>query len=541
MINYLLELGVVHVALFFGYWLFLRKEQQYGGMRSYLIASTLLALVIPLLKLPKLFSFSQAPLVMTPMDAMPMNVMSMDVVSIAPATAESGMGYSLVIWTYITLTSFFLLKFLSSIVYLVWLERKSRREKFNRLTIRRVRDIKGSFTFFNWIFLSDEIDPRQDDYEVILNHEKAHASRGHTYDLIFFELFKACFWWLPTAWIVLKETKKIHEYQADAVAIQTCDVDTYSSILISCTLKTNGLKLACSFHGGLIQKRLEAMKQQAKNVSPWKLAVLSVLGAALFVVLACSEEKSVDKAQEDVFTVVETYAEFEGGVAAFNAHIMKEIRYPLQARQAGVEGRLDVEFVVDKDGSVSEAEVICGHPESSLCQGHPHPRPFVNIGAGCDEEAVRTVKSVTRFKPAAQNGRPVRVRMVVPVVFQLKAGETNPDNSPQGMVIVGKIQPKNSKLTVETRYANGEWVGTVYDEERNELPGANIVVPGTTLGTKSAWDGTFKLRGEDGYGILVSFVGYDPTVVVPSLVGPGKNWQEILNHPKFNQHTWPEL
>lgn len=509
MINYLIELAVVHVALFFGYWLFLRKEQQYAWMRAYLITSTILALAIPLLKLPKLFSVSQDPLVMMPTEAMPMEAPSLDAVSIAPAPAASSWGYELVIWTYITVSTFFLLKFLSGIVYLVWLERKSRREKVNGLTIRSVGNIKGSFTFFSWIFLSDEIDPRQHDYELILKHEEAHASLGHTYDLIFFELFKACFWWLPTAWIVVKETKKIHEYQADAVAIKTCDVDRYSSILISSTLKTNGLRLASSFHDGLILKRLKAMKQQAKNVSPWKLAALTVLCASLVIALACSEEKSIDKADE-IFTVVEAYPEFEGGVAAFNAHIMKEIRYPLQARQAGVEGRVDVQFVVGKDGSISHVEAMRG------------------IGADCDEEAVRVVKSLPRFKPATQNGKPVRVRMVVPIVFELKAGETNSDNSAQGMIIIEEMQSRNYKLTVEANYENGAWTGTVYDQWWEALPGANIVVPGTTAGTTSAENGTFKLEAEEGHSIVVSFVGYGPVAFVTAFE-QSKNWQEAID------------
>lgn len=101
MINYLIELALVHVALFFGYLLFLRKEQQYARMRSYLVASTILALSIPLLKFPKLFSFSQDPLVMMPVEAM-----SLDAVSIAPAAAASSSGYELLIWTYITVSSF---------------------------------------------------------------------------------------------------------------------------------------------------------------------------------------------------------------------------------------------------------------------------------------------------------------------------------------------------------------------------------------------------------------------------------------------------
>lgn len=520
--NYLIELAVVHVTFFLGYWLFLRKEQQYARMRSYLIASTILALTIPLLKLPRLFSFSQDPLVI-----MPMEVISIDAVRIAPAAAESVSVYDLVVWTYITISSFFLLKFLGSIVYLVWLERKSRREKVNGLTIRRVSNIKGSFTFFNWIFLSDEIDPRHGDNEVILNHEKAHASLGHTYDIIFFELFKGCFWWLPSAWIVLKESKIIHEYQADAVAVKTCDVETYSAILINSTLKKNGLNLVSSFHDGLILKRLKAMKQQAKNMSPMKLAALTALCVSLVIVLACSEERSVDKPQDEIFTVVESYAEFEGGVAAFNAHIMKEIRYPLEARQAGVEGRVDVQFVVDKDGSISEVEAIRG------------------IGAGCDEEAVRVVKSLPPFKPATQNGRPVRVRMVVPVVFQLKAGETNPDNSAQGMVIIEEIQSRNQTLTVEARYENGVWNGTVYDRLREPLPGANIVVPGTTTGTTSALDGSFKLKAEPEHMIVVSFVGYQTTAVASdlskSIFDSPKNWEDAMNaakdeRPQYREH-----
>lgn len=513
MMNYLIELAVVHVTLFFGYWLFLRKEQQYARMRSYLISSTMLALAIPLLELPRLFLLNPDPLVMMPVEVMSMNAVSIDTVSIAPAARESGWGYEFVIWTYVTICACLMLKFISSIAYLIWLERKSRREKVNGVIIRRVGNIKGSFTFFNWIFVSNEIDPQHIDYHVILQHEKAHASKRHTYDLVFFELFKACFWWLPTAWIMLEEIKKIHEYQADAVAIKTCDVDRYSSILISSTLKTNGLILTSAFDDTLLLKRLRAMKQPARNVGLWKLASLSALCGALFIVLACSEEKSFDA------NVVEVDAEFEGGPEAFHNFIRQEITYPLQARQAGVEGRVDVEFVVDKDGSISMAEAI------------------TRIGAGCGEEAARAVRTLPRFRPATQNGKRVRVRMVVPIVFQLKAGETNSDNSAQGMVIIGDMQSRNYKLTVESNYENGEWTGTVYDQWWEALPGANIVVPGTTARTTSAEDGTFKLKAEEGYGIVVTFVGYETPAIIRSLWGQPKNWLDIANHPKISRDS----
>ncbi|MEX1241936.1 MAG: TonB family protein [Cyclobacteriaceae bacterium] len=499
MSNYLIELSVIHIALMLGYWLFLRKERQYAKMRFYLVASTLLALIIPLLKLPKLLFSS-----IEPIDGVTMVAIPLDAMTITPAADMSISSYDLLIWIYAAISVFFLIKFLSGVLYLIYLERKSSYQKFNDLYIRRVGNINGSFTFFNWIFLSDEIDKNQQDYDVILKHENAHASLGHTYDLMFFELFKVCFWWLPTAWFINREIREIHEYQADACALKSYNVDQYSSILISSILKSNGLSLASSFHDSLILKRLKAMKQQAKNVSPWKLGALSALFALLFTVFACSEDPNKNtqeigsesnKLEGDIFTIVERQPEFEGGIGAFRSYIMNEIKYPLQARQAGVEGQVDVQFVVGKDGSLSDVRAIKG------------------IGAGCDAEAVRVMQNAPRFKPGTQNGKPVFVRMVVPITFKLNEGKVNPDNSTQGIIVVEEVEPKYEKFKVDANYANGEWSGTVYDEEGGGLPGANIVVAGTTTGTVSGLDGAFKVKADESKDLYISFIGYETVKV----------------------------
>ncbi len=576
MSNYLIELSVIHVALILGYWLFLRKERQYTKMRFYLIASTLLALIIPLLKLPRLLFTGKEPAA-----AMPMEIIQLDSMTVVATSDASIKTVDILIWIYVAVAGYMLFKFLSGVVYLIRLERRSRPERLNGMTIRRSPDIKGSFTFFNWIFLSEQIDPNQRDYEVILKHEKAHASLGHTYDLLFFGLFKVCFWWLPTAWIITKEIKKIHEYQADAAAIKSCDVDQYSSILISSTLKTSGLVLASSFHDGLILKRLKAMKQQAKKISLWKLGALTALCASLVIFFACSEEtdreikelgsqsntiafeqlpasmqerladvkdglsflklevtdeKKVSEIKElqdidpnlihsiqveknetpkaiylaikkdaanfdylsdkakmdgDIFTVVERQPESQGGINGFRSYIANEIKYPLEARQAGIEGRVDVQFVVEKDGSLSEVKAIKG------------------IGAGCDEEAVRVLANAPRFTPGSQNGKPVRVRMVVPITFKLDETKTNQDKSAQGIIIIEDVQSKNEKLKVDADYSNGVWSGTVYDERGNVLPGATVIVVGTTTGTQSRSDGPFKLNADASPELNVSFIGYE--------------------------------
>lgn len=499
MINYFIELSFIHIALILGYWLLLKRERQYVKMRFYLLASTLLAVSVPLLKLPKLLFGGGEPI-----DAIVMDGVPLEAIAIPPTTELTTWNFDLLMLLYAVVSASFLVKFLSGVVYLVYLRLKSNYERFNGVAIRRVGNIRGSFTFFNWIFLGDEIDKNHEHYDVILKHEKAHASLGHSYDLMFFELFKVCFWWLPTAWLINKEIREIHEYQADACALKSYNLQHYSSILITSVLKSNGISLASSFHDSLILKRLIAMKQQTKNVSPWKLGALAALTALLFTAFACSEEpgkETKDIASEssqvkgEIFTIVESKPEFQGGTDGFYKYVMNEMRYPLEARQKGVEGRVDVEFVVDKDGSLSDVKVING------------------IGAGCDTEAVRVVQNAPAFKPGTQNGRAVRVRMVVPIIFKLNKGKTNPDNSTQGIIVVEDVESKNSKFKVDAQFENGEWTGTVYDEQGERLPGANIVVPGTTTGTVSNLDGTFKLKANGSHGLVISFIGYETVKV----------------------------
>lgn len=489
MSNYLIELSAIHMALVLGYWFFLRNERQYSKMRFYLIAATLFALTIPLIKLPTLFSNGKEPF-----GTAAVEVTRLEAVAVAPA-ADS---YSPLLWIYAAVSLFFLIKFLNNVLHLIHLAHKSSRERFNEMDIRKVRNIKGSFTFFNWIFLSDEIGKDLQDYDLIVKHEKAHASLGHSYDIIFFELFKVCFWWIPSAWFINKEIRKIHEYQADAHALRSCNVDRYSSILIRSALKSNGLRLASSFHGSFILKRLAAMQLPARNVSFWKFGTLAALCAILLIGFACTEESTQEikdngsqssNPEGDVYVVVESLPEFDGGMDALNAYVAGELKYPGQARRMGIEGQVDVQFVVEKDGSLSGVKAVKG------------------IGAGCDAEAVRIVQNAPRFKPGTQRGKPVRVQMEMPIIFKLdKAGEAV---NPQDKTVIGDLQTRNSQFKVDGNYVNGEWSGTVYDEGGDGLPGVNIIVTGTSTGTVSGMDGTFRIKADESRGLTFSFVGYE--------------------------------
>ena len=104
---------------------------------------------------------------------------------------------------------------------------------------------------------------------------------------------------------------------------------------------------------------------------------------------------------EEIFTIVEDQPEFPGGIGAFYKYVATNLRYPAQARRMGIAGKVFVQFVVEKDGRLTDVQILKG------------------IGAGCDEEALRVIKKSKAWKPGRQRGRPVKVRMIIPINFRL--------------------------------------------------------------------------------------------------------------------------
>jgi len=104
---------------------------------------------------------------------------------------------------------------------------------------------------------------------------------------------------------------------------------------------------------------------------------------------------------EEIFTIVEDQPVFKGGLKAFYEFVSREIKYPNHARRMGVEGKVFLQFVVDKDGTLTDIQVVKG------------------IGAGCDEEAMRVIEKCPKWKAGKQRGKPVKVRMIIPIHFVL--------------------------------------------------------------------------------------------------------------------------
>jgi protein TonB len=113
------------------------------------------------------------------------------------------------------------------------------------------------------------------------------------------------------------------------------------------------------------------------------------------------EDAPVEEKADEIFDVVETMPKPPGGMAGWNEYLSNNLKYPTQARRMGIEGTVFVVFVVNTDGSIQDVEILRG------------------IGGGADEEAVRVVKNAPNWEPGKQRGRPVRVKMRLPIRFKL--------------------------------------------------------------------------------------------------------------------------
>ena len=109
-----------------------------------------------------------------------------------------------------------------------------------------------------------------------------------------------------------------------------------------------------------------------------------------------------EESSQPIFTVVETMPQFPGGDAALLQFLAKSIKYPVIAQENGIQGRVICAFVVNRDGSIVDAEVLRG------------------VDPSLDKEALRVINTMPKWSPGKQRGKPVRVKYTVPITFRLQ-------------------------------------------------------------------------------------------------------------------------
>ncbi len=113
------------------------------------------------------------------------------------------------------------------------------------------------------------------------------------------------------------------------------------------------------------------------------------------------EEPVEEEDADQIFIIVEKQPEFPGGLTAFYQFVQKKMKYPSLARRMVIEGKVYVQFIVDKKGNITDVQAIKG------------------IGAGCNQEAVRVIRNSPKWQAGKQRGKSVKVRMILPIIFKL--------------------------------------------------------------------------------------------------------------------------
>ena len=311
------------------------------------------------------------------------------------------------------------------------------------------------FSYFNHIVINEQ-DYRDNPREILI-HEQAHIGLRHSWDVMFLGLITLFQWWNPAAWLLCRELRQVHEYEADmAVLNQGVDVKQYQLLLIRKSVGDQLFSMANNFNYQSLKKRIRMMTMNKS--SQWKtlraLAVVPVIALALLafaspksvaaVVTSVQQDNAVQsevqspepvqveaatqpievEAEEQpveenpvepvpeskmVYESVEQMPEFPGGMEEMMKFLQQNIQYPASAAKNNVEGRVVLQFVVEKDGQIGEVKVAR------------------SVDPELDAEALRVVKSMPNFIPGRQDGKPVAVWYTIPISFKLQ-GKPQPQD-----------------------------------------------------------------------------------------------------------------
>ncbi|TJZ61259.1 energy transducer TonB [Sphingobacterium olei] len=314
-----------------------------------------------------------------------------------------------------------------------------------------------SFSFFNKIFLGRHLT----DNSTVLSHEQVHVKQGHTYDIVLVELVRLFNWFNPVLYFYQKELKFQHECIADEICSE--DKVAYAELLVAHAMNVDQLHLTNEFSNHSFLKKRIMMLFKNKSKTKHKYLYLSVLPVILVVlgstlifntskaknIVAEFENKVADVAvpllpggegqpseafgesknpaeiqgpreeesiiqqltnevliQEDtvgneIFTAVEVTPEPPGGMAAFRKWIADNYRYPQAAIDAEAKGTIQISFIVEKDGILSNLKIVR------------------DLSHGTGEAAVEMLKKSEKWSPGIQNGRKVRVAFTLPIRLDL--------------------------------------------------------------------------------------------------------------------------
>lgn len=344
------------------------------------------------------------------------------------------------------------------------------------------------YSFFRWIFVSPDNHLDNASLDEILVHESTHAREWHSVDMVLGEMVCILCWLNPFAWWLKKEVSLNHEYIADSeVMYAGYDKKTYQYHLLGMEHpQMAAANLYNNFSLLPLKKRITMLnKKRTHSVRRVKYLALLPLALGLLLVsnldatarilkqipviepvliadatpVIADEPAIVQPPQEDkIYTIVEIPPEFIGGEKALFDFLNKNVKYPSEAKEKKISGRVQVRFIVEKDGSLTEVEILRGRD------------PLL------DQEAIRVIKSMPKWKPGIhKDGTVARVRFSIPVVFKLTGQETAKPATAQSTQPTASQTPQDDNKIYDKPDVAPDYIGG--EAELNKFINKNTKYP----------------------------------------------------------------
>jgi len=349
-----LSKSIISVSLLYLiYWFFLRKDTNFRLNRFYLIASVFVSFIIPFLSINLNTSSSNSNV------SILLDTLTVTTRKINSVYSSYSSLTNILLAIYLTGVFIFLCRFLFNLFQLYRIIKRynvSNREGFNIVfTDARI----APFSFFKWIFIDNSI--RTDDAERILKHELIHVRQKHSIDVIIMELLIVFQWFNPIAWIYRHSITEVHEFLADEGAVKKgIEIHMYQQLLLSMAMGVCTSELSNNFNYSLIKKRIFMMtrKKSGKYTSLKGFVAIPVL-ALTIIIFACNKENVAesniampdknakalteqktlnDSNTKEEFKEIGKQPEFKGGQEAMIKYLMNEVKYPVKAKNQGIQG-----------------------------------------------------------------------------------------------------------------------------------------------------------------------------------------------------------
>ncbi|UWY29586.1 M56 family metallopeptidase [Flavobacterium sp. TR2] len=404
MIAYLLKSGLLLAVFYAVYKLLLENERMFRFNRAYLLGSIVFSLLIPL----QLFSI--APL-------FPAKIKTIQLDEIMIVTNESILNevsyYEILFFflatVYVLIAAILLIRFILNVSSFFLKMKKNSVAFVEDQKFVLMKETILPHSFWNAIFISKEDFANGRIPSELIAHEKAHLQQKHTLDILFAEVLQILFWFNPLFVLFEKAIKLNHEFLADeAVNKQFGEIKNYQNLLLDFASNQHTVALASNINYSITKKRLLMMTKKesiAKEIGKVFIveAICSLLLFAFNAEAASQPNANLRGQNGNPINYVSANTkepQFPGGIEKFYMFVGQNFKMPEEFSKQKIEGKLFIEFMVEKDGSLSEFNVV------------------KDLGYGAADEAIRVLKLSPKWIPATENGKPVRVLYSLPITLK---------------------------------------------------------------------------------------------------------------------------